>query len=62
MEYIEALALGGGFDSWQFLFSDLTILTDRRKAMDASFAVIQELLPDRDYTIFTDAFAKLDSK
>lgn len=53
--YVEALALGGGFDSWQFLFSDLPITTDRKKAMLASFATIREILPDRDYGMFEEA-------
>lgn len=53
--YVDALALGGGFDSWQFLFSDLPITLDRKKAMLASFAAIQQILPDRDYSIFEEA-------
>lgn len=53
--YVEALALGGGFDSWQFMFSDLPITPDRKKAMLASFAAIRQVLPDRDYGMFDEA-------
>jgi hypothetical protein len=59
MQYVEMAGLLGAFDSWQFLFSDLPITLDRKKAMLLSFTVLEDLMPDRDFSAAQNGLKKV---
>lgn len=58
-KYVELCGLGAGFDSWAFLFADLPIASDRRRAIQTSFEAVKQLFPDRNLEIFQTKISSL---
>jgi hypothetical protein len=57
-DYLRLSAAGFAFDSWQYLFSSLTITPDRRARIDRAMAEVRRLFPDRDLSAFEAAKGK----
>ena len=51
-QYLRLSAAGFAFDSWQYLFSSLTITPDRRQRIDRAMAEVRRLFPQRDLSAF----------
>jgi hypothetical protein len=57
-DYLRLSTTGFAFDSWQYLFSSLTITPDRRARIDCAMAEVRRLFPDRDLSAFDAAKGK----